>query len=95
VTQEQIDQLTDRMRRLEADKRALLQSSEEQRSEIARLRAENEAKDAAIAALQADAERYRWLRNTMKYRACADVLNNHMRSGWDAAIDAARAAREG
>jgi len=52
-----------------------------------RLRAENEA-------LLADAERYRWLRDTMKYRACADVLNNHMRSGWDAAIDAARAAKE-
>lgn len=96
MTQEQIDQLTDRMRRLEADKRALLQGSEEQRSEIARLRAENDA-------LRADAERGRWMIANAEWHRSED--RTHMAilvpRGSDLscvafrrdAIDAARAAR--
>lgn len=49
---EQRDEYIVRSRQLQADKRALLQGSEEQRSEIDRLRAENEAKDKRITELQ-------------------------------------------
>ncbi len=67
-----------------------------------RLRAEVEAKDAANAALvafygalQADAERYRWLRRGEYPFDFARSVLNDAPSGIDAAIDAARKRSEG
>ena len=54
---EQRDEYLVASRRLQADKRALLQGHEEQASEISRLRADLAAKDARIAELEAEGKR--------------------------------------
>ncbi|DAZ90897.1 TPA_asm: hypothetical protein Cy-LDV1_g23 [Cyanophage Cy-LDV1] len=92
---EQRDEYIVTSRRLQADKRALLQGGQEQASEIARLRAEVEALKSALAAEQADAERYRWLRDSEDVDTIDEIFSFTPATGWDKSIDAAIAARKG
>jgi chromosome segregation ATPase len=94
---EQRDEYIVRCRQLGADKRALLQGSEEQRSEISRLRAENEALKKALVdhwraavTLQNSVVETNGVAGMDGMSAANDAARDLLR-----AIDAARAAREG
>lgn len=50
---------------------------------------------AEVEALRPDAERYRWLRDIAGNAILSDLMRDCTMDGWDAAVDAAMAAKEG